>query len=191
MRRICAALAFSIVVCASAGCRSQAPPIVSESPKFSLVADDGKPITSEALRGRLWLASFLYTSCPGPCPRLVEKLKGVRRDIEPSRLAFLSFSVDPETDTPEVLRKYKASHGIDEDDRWTFVTGPSEDVLAIVQKGFLTGVQREDPSSPEGGVSHGTRVALVDGDGHVRGFYSTEGEGDDLERLARDVAALD
>jgi protein SCO1/2 len=172
------------------GCRTAAPPVVAEAPSFALVADDGSAFASDRLRGHAWLASFLYTSCPGPCPRLVEKLKRLRSDIPAERLAFVSFSVDPETDTPEVLRKYKAAHGIDAGDRWTFVTGPVAEVTAIVQRGFLTGLQKEDPASAEGGVSHGTRVALVDADGHVRGFYSTEDDAD-FQRLKRDVSALD
>ena len=185
-------LPIAAVLAVSGGCHlfSSPPPVVSEAPAFVLIADDGKPIDSASLRGRPWLASFLYTSCPGPCPRLVEKLQGVRKAIPPERLKLVSFSVDPETDTPEILRKYKAAHGIDAKDDWTFVTGPSADVLAIIQKGFLTGVQREDPSGAEGGVSHGTRVALVDRDGHVRGFYSTEEDGD-LARLEHDVGTLD
>jgi protein SCO1/2 len=180
----------TVVACAGCHLFSSPPPVVSEAPAFVLVADDGKPIDSASLRGRAWLASFLYTSCPGPCPRLVEKLQGVRRAIPPERLKLVSFSVDPETDTPEVLRKYKAAHGIEAKDDWTFVTGPSSEVLEIIQKGFLTGVQREDQPGAEGGVSHGTRVALVDRDGHVRGFYSTEQDGD-LERLEHDVGTLD
>ena len=191
--RLAAPLAWlAVLALVSAGCKAAPLPILAEAPKFDLVADDGRPFVSDSLRGRVWLASFLYTSCPGPCPRLVEKLKRVRKEIPPAEIAFVSFSVDPDTDTPEVLRKYKAAHGIGADDAWTFVTGPAGDVIALVQKGFLTGVQRENAASPdEGSVSHGTRVALIDRDGHVRGFYSTEGENDDLERLVRDARSLD
>jgi protein SCO1/2 len=192
MRRSAAAV-LALVLAASAGaCRwfASPPPVLAESPAFHLVADDGRPIDSASLRGKPWLASFLYTSCPGPCPRLVEKLKGVRRQIAPDRLAFVSFTVDPETDTPDVLRKYKEAHHIGAGDDWTFVTGGAADMLAIIQKGFLTGVQREESATAEGGVSHGTRVALVDRDGHVRGFYSTETDGE-LEKLERDVRALE
>jgi len=164
-------------------------PVLGEVAVFQLVSDDGGPFDSTTLAGRAWLASFLYTSCPGPCPRLVERLKRVRKEVPPASLAFVSISVDPEKDTPEVLRKYKSEHGIGSTDAWTFVTGPGAQVLALVQRGFLTGVERTDSNTAEGAVSHGTRVALVDGQARIRGFYSTDSD-DDLARLAGDAAGL-
>jgi protein SCO1 len=165
-------------------------PVLAEAPPFRLVADDGRELTSDSLRGRPWLASFLYTSCPGPCPRLVGRLKTVRARVPAPELAFVSFSVDPAHDTPPVLAEYKAKHGIAADADWTFVTGPSEEVLALVQRGFLTGVGAGEAGGDQGAVSHGTRVALVDGEQHIRGFYSTESD-EDLDRLVRDAKSVD
>jgi protein SCO1 len=165
-------------------------PVLAEAPAFRLLSDDGREFSSESLRGRAWLASFLYTSCPGPCPRLVERLKTVRSRVPATDVAFVSFSVDPEHDTPPVLAEYKAKHGISPGDQWTFVTGPSEDVLALVQRGFLTGVGAGEAGGEEGAVSHGTRVALVDAQQKIRGFYSTESD-EDLERLVRDARAVE
>lgn len=165
------------------------PPVLGDAPVFALVGDDGRPFDSKSLDGKPWLASFLFTSCPGPCPKLVEKMKALRLRIPAAELAFVSFSVDPGTDTPEVLAAYKRKHGIADTDAWTFVTGPSDDVLGLVQHGFLTGVERSD-SSEDGGITHGLRVALVDGGRHIRGFYATDRD-DDVERLLGDVSSLD
>jgi protein SCO1/2 len=166
------------------------PPVLGETPSFRLVSDQGKPFDSASLDGHAWLASFLFTSCPGPCPRLVERLKTLRREIPAASLAFVSFTVDPVVDTPAVLAAYKLKHTIGDADAWTFVTGPESDVLALVQRGFLTGVERGDPSGPDGAVTHGVRVALVDGEHRIRGFYATDDDAE-LERLKRDVSALD
>lgn len=165
------------------------PPILGQVPEFHLVADDGRPFDSSSLAGRPWLASFLYTSCPGPCPRLVERLKSVRHDVAADRLSFVSFSVDPQADTPAVLAAYKAKHGIGAADSWTFLTGDPAVVMPLVEKGFLVGVDSGDASSSEGAVSHGTRVALVDGQRRIRGFYATDRD-EDLQKLKQDVAAL-
>lgn len=167
-----------------------APPVLGDAPTFSLTSDDGAVFASSALDGRAWLASFLFTSCPGPCPKLVERLKTIRTRIPASRLAFVSFSVDPGTDTPEVLAAYKRKQGIAGGDGWTFVTGDADKVLALVEHGFLTGVERTETAPAAGGITHGTRVALVDGTGHIRGFYSTDRD-EEIDRLERDLASLD
>ena len=166
-----------------------APPVLGQVPAFRLVADDGSSFDSASLDGRPWLASFLFTSCPGPCPRLVERLKSLRRAIPAARMAMVSFTVDPTVDTPAVLAAYKKDRGIGPDAAWTFVTGPAEEVLDLVQHGFLTGVEASKAPEDEGAVIHGVRVALVDGERRIRGFYSTEND-DDLRRLESDVAAL-
>lgn len=186
---VVAALAVAAVA-SVAGCRTAEPlPVLGEVPGFRLVADDGSAFDASKLAGRPWLASFLFTSCPGPCPRLVERLKAVRAEVPAGRLAFVSFSVDPETDTPAVLAEYKRARGIAAGDAWTFVTGPPAEVLTLVKKGFLTGVESSSSPETEGAVIHGTRVALVDAQRRIRGFYSTESD-DDLARLRRDVEAL-
>lgn len=186
-----AALAVAAAI-AVAGCPSRAPepPVLGQVPEFHLVGDDGKPFGSDTLAGRNWLASFLFTSCPGPCPKLVERLKTLRASIPAAELAFVSFSVDPATDTPPVLGTYRKERGVPGDAAWTFVTGPEEDVLALVRRGFLVAVEKNnDPASEEGAVIHGTRVGLIDGERRIRGYYDTESP-EDLERLRKELASL-
>lgn len=171
------------------GCKTAAPPVLGEVPTFQLVSESGEPFDSSSLKGRPWLASFLFTSCPGPCPRLVEKLKSVRSTIPASQLAFVSISVDPENDTPSVLTQYKTARGILEGDGWTFLTGSTETVMNLVRKGFLTGVEKSENPTAEGSVTHGVRVVLVDGERRIRGFYATDRD-EDMSRLRTDVGAL-
>lgn len=165
-----------------------APAVLAEVPVFRLVSDRGEAFGTAQLAGRPWLASFVFTSCPGPCPRLVDKLKTWRRTIPAEHLAMVSISVDPETDTPDVLAAYKRHRGLG-DLEWTFLTGPPETVLALVREGFLTAAEPSSSPDSEGAMIHGVRVALVDAESRIRGFYSTEGE-EDLARLQRDLAAI-
>jgi protein SCO1/2 len=178
---------------AMAGCPSlaPAPPVLGQVPEFELVGDDGKPFGSADLAGRNWLASFLFTSCPGPCPKLVARLQAIREKIPASELAFVSFSVDPLTDTPGVLAQYRKQKGIGADAAWTFVTGPEEKVLELVRRGFLVAVEKSsDPAGEDGAVIHGVRVGLIDGQRRIRGYYNTE-LSEDMDRLERDLAALE
>jgi protein SCO1/2 len=86
------------------------------------------------------MASF-FTSCLSVCPKVTSMMKDVERRLGPRvgrQVHLISFSVDPETDTPERLRAYRARHGID-DDSWTFVTGTPENVdLALRELGFYS-----------------------------------------------------
>jgi protein SCO1/2 len=178
---------------AVSGCPSlaPAPPVLGQVPEFEMVGDDGKPFGSASLAGKPWLASFLFTSCPGPCPKLVERLKALRAGIPASELAFVSFSVDPLTDTPGVLAQYKKQKGIGADAAWTFVTGPEDRMLELVRRGFLVAVEKSnDPAGEDGAVIHGVRVGLIDGQRRIRGYYNTELP-EDLERLERELAALE
>ena len=178
---------------AISGCPSLAPepPVLGQVPAFELVGDDGKPFGSATLDGKNWLASFVFTSCPGPCPKLVERLKTLRAKIPASDLTFVSFSVDPVTDTPAVLAGYRKERGIAPDAAWTFVTGPEDKVLELVRKGFLVAVEKSnDPAGEDGAVIHGVRVGLIDGRRRIRGYYNTEIP-EDLERLEKELAAID
>lgn len=192
---IVAAAALALLISPPAALRRVLPlaeplPVYGTLADFQLVSDDGRPFAASSLDGRIWLASFLYTSCPGPCPVLVERLKSVRRAIPAGRMAIVSFSVDPQTDTPQVLASYKAARGIQDEDAWTFVTGPPKEVLDVVQRGFFTAVEKGDPASADGAVMHTVRVALVDGERQIRGFYATD-SAEELSRLEKDVAMLD
>ena len=145
------------------------------------------PFTARQLDGKVWVASFLYTSCPGPCPVLVETLKrlAARFAAQPD-FRMVSFSVDPDTDTPNVLRAYTQAHGIDTR-RWSFLTGSPDALIATIRKGFYLDASPSaklvgkpglrDAStyvhSLHGPVIHSLRVVLVDRQGRIRGFYDS------------------
>ncbi|HYC57829.1 MAG TPA: SCO family protein [Candidatus Binatia bacterium] len=178
-------------------------PVIAKVPQFALTDQSGSPISNGNLAGRPWVASFIYTTCPGPCPIVVQKLRDLRREIPPADLAIVSFSVDPQTDTPEVLSQYAARHGIDRAGAWFLVTGPHDRMLDLIRKGFLSSVgsaaelvgpeaaadELEAVLEREGAVVHSIRLILVDAEGAIRGVYASD-DAEQLDRLRKDVRTL-
>ena len=137
-------------------------------PSFQLVNQDAQPFGSKQLDGKIWIADFIFTTCRGPCPIISTRMSELQRPLEKSDVHFVSFSVDPETDTPEVLRVY-ADKLRKEPFRWDFLTGPRDTIASISRDGFKLGISEgEEPGS---GPVHSTRFVLVDRRGTIRGYY--------------------
>jgi len=157
------------------------PPVLYAAPDFALTNQDGAPFTKEDLLGRIWVSNFMFTSCPSVCPMLTERMKVIAgRLVLKDDVHLLSFSVDPETDTPEVLSQYAANYGIDHK-QWSFLTGDYKIMQAAIEEGFKISmggpINRKDLNS----VMHGTRFVLGDSEGNIRGYYDVEtDEGIDL-----------
>ncbi len=196
MRKIFAAA--WLVFCLSA-CQRKELPVLGQIPEFKLTAQDAKPFTQEEMKGRVWVADFFFTSCGGACPLMTERMK---KSIQTSLLdmrdekgeppaKILSFSVDPERDTPEVLAQYAKDHGA-EPGVWVFLTGPLEEITRTVVQGFkisMGKVPSQVPSQDEiWEVVHGEQFLLIDRQGRIRGYYSSEGSA--LRRLLTDLKSL-
>jgi protein SCO1/2 len=148
-------------------------------PDFSLTNQRGKTVTASLLRGRVVIANFIFTSCPDVCPLLTEQLAAIRKQLpERAALTLVSFSVDPEHDTPERLQQFAAAHGADREN-WWFVTGPLDQVKAIVTGGFKQAMDIEPgaPGKPRN-VLHGTHFVLIDTNGQIRGFFRSDAQGE-------------
>ena len=165
-------------------------PDLRQAPRFALVDQSGRARSSQELEGRVWIASFLFTSCPGSCPRIAHELNGVRERLHGRAVTFVTFSVDPVHDTPAVLAGFARSLGADAD-AWWFLTGPPDSLRRVVGEGFGLALADAAPGTPgaHGAILHSTRVALVDRAGHVRGYYSGD-EAASLRILAHDAADL-
>jgi len=152
------------------------PPVLSELPAYSLVDADGNPFGSENLRGQVYIASFFFTSCRSICPAIMHGVFRLQdgfaqRGIGGIRL--VSISVDPGHDTPEVLKEYGKTLGVDPA-RWTLLTGDPEAVRKLVVDGFKTPLDKPPPGGAEPmDIAHTGKLVLVDGTGHVRGYYDT------------------
>jgi protein SCO1/2 len=160
-------------------------------PAFSLTDQAGKPFGSAQLAGKPWVANFVFTRCPSVCPLLTAKFKSLQGKLaDVPDAAFVSFSVDPEHDTPEVLAAYAQKYDAD-GARWHFLTGPLDAIEKTVVAGFKIHIgekkaSESDPSLIE--IMHGEHFVLVDGSGAIRGYYRAETA--ELTQLADDLRAL-
>ena len=157
-------------------------PIIGKIPAFDLVDQNSKQFTLKNLEGNVWLADFIFTTCSGPCPIMTERMGMVQHDLlETEKLKFVSFTVNPDYDTPEVLKKYAQRFDADVGS-WSFVTGKYEQIQELIVEGFKMGDVEEI-------VFHSTRFALVDHEGNLRGYYSGT-EPAEHEILTRDIQSL-
>lgn len=167
-----------------------APPVLGTVPPFVLTDEGGRRFGSDDLAGRAWVASFVFTRCPTVCPRITARMARIQeraRSLAPA-LHLVSFSVDPEFDTPRRLAEYARGHGASPR-MWTFLTGPTGEVRATVERGLRVSMGGpEVPASPEE-LSHGTHLVLVDGAGRIRGYYDPEAP-DVVDRVVRDAARV-
>jgi protein SCO1/2 len=154
------------------------PPVLSELPAFSLVDSAGKPFGSEALRGRVWIASFFFTHCPSVCPLLMTRVGELERRFRENGIddvTLVSITVDPARDTPEVLRAAEPKYGVDPA-RWKLLTGTLADVHSLCVNGFK--VPGFDGSGMvDGDIPHTTKLVLVDPQLRIRGYYDSSPEG--------------
>lgn len=155
-------------------------------PEFILVNQDGQNFGSAQLRGKIWIADFIYTTCPGPCPMLSSRMSELQKPLEKTDVHLVSFSVDPAKDTPQVLRGYAEKlHA--EPGRWDFLTGPQSTIYNLSRNGFKLAVS--DGSEDKGIPVHSTRMILVDRHGAIRGYYDAT-EADAVTKLVADTTHL-
>jgi protein SCO1/2 len=140
------------------------------APAFRLTSQLGQPYDSASLKDKVWVASFVYTTCKESCPMLGAQMKRLSSGMPDSPdFRMLSFSVDPEKDTPQVLAKYAKDLGV-EDPRWSFLTGAKKQIADLVVKGFkLAAVHEKSGSAAD--VLHSSKLVLVDKQGHIRGYF--------------------
>ena len=146
-------------------------PRLGAAPSFTLVSEQGKTVTRADYEGTVWIADFVFTRCGGSCPILSARMAALaQRTAGVPALRFVSFGVDPEHDTPEVLSEYGQKLGADPA-RWTFLRGERPVIRALIKDGFKLAIEDGVPDSVEP-ILHSTRFVLVDGEGTIRG-YST------------------
>lgn len=177
------------------GAQSLTPlPIISTVPAFELTDQTAEPYGTRQLRGKPWIASFVYSTCPGPCPLVVQRLGDIKQRLSNDpRMMIVSITVDPEGDTPEVLKVYGKTHAIDPS-RWRLLTGPYNQVLSLVQEGFYLPIAENEGADPKlieemGPITHSTKLVLIDAELQIRGYYDSD-DANDLKRLTADTKRL-
>ncbi len=195
--RLALALAGTVVLAAVLALawvlRPPAPKLMEAGavPAFHLTDQDGKSLGLEDLKGKVWVASFIYTRCRTSCPVVTADMARLARALRGQKdLRLVSVSVDPTHDTPAVLKAYAKDMGA-VDPRWSFLTGKPRAVYDLVQGGFHLSAGGPQMLKNKGAVPlmHSTKLALVDRRGHIRGYfdtgYGTKGGVRDAERAAR------
>lgn len=158
---------------------------IAPAPEFQMTAQDGRPVSSSDLKGKVWVANFIFTRCPGPCPVMTSRMAELNMALgaKAKDVQLVTFTVDPEYDTPKVLQEYGARAGA-EPGKWKFLTGPKDQVDLTVTKGFLQALA----PGPDGPI-HSTRFVLVDRDGWMRSFR----DGNDpevVQKLLTDIGEI-
>lgn len=178
-----AAAAIGLAALGLAGCAARVSlPTYSTVPAFTLTDQSGAKFESlPELKGRVWVADFMFTNCPGPCPRMSHQMKQVQDALAGTDARMISLSIDPKRDTPAVLadyaRYYSAKPGV-----WFFLTGEVATLQLLDHDVFKLG-------DIDGSLDHSTRFVLVDRDMRVRGYYLTEDQ-DAIPRVIADAKSL-
>ncbi len=153
------------------------------APNFSLTDQQGRTVSTSDLKGHPWIADFIFTECASACPLMSQRLSTLQARI-PADVKFVSFTVDPEHDTPAKLLDYAKQYGAD-NDRWRFLTGDKDKVMEAIH-GMKVSVV---PAAPGNQIEHDIHYLLMDGDGRLRGVYDSRLP-DQIEALVKDAAAL-
>ena len=152
-------------------------------PDFSLTNQQGEPLGLSDMGGKIWVADFIFTSCPTICPAMTQEMARLQSEFVADPVYFVSFSVDPERDTPKVLARYATAYGAD-NRRWHFLTGDKTHIYQLAEQGFFL------DAGPKGGeILHSPRFVLVTPEGNIHNYYNSRSKSAML-RLRRDIKAF-
>jgi protein SCO1 len=160
-------------------------PTIGPAPDFILVSQDRRQVSLRDFRGKVVAVAFIFASCTDVCPMLTDNMARVKDKLGPTfgpQIAFVSITVDPERDTPEVLKEYAENFGADLKG-WSFLTG---DPAVVREVGRKYGVIARKTAN--GDVDHTLLTSLVDLNGNLRVQYI--GAGFDLEEFRSDLLGL-
>ena len=152
-------------------------------PDFSLTNQQGESLGLSDMAGKIWIADFIFTNCPTICPAMTQEMARLQSEFVADPVYFVSFSVDPERDTADILSRYAKAYGAD-DRRWHFLTGDKAHIYQLAEQGFsLTAGHKGNE------ILHSPRFVLVRADGNIHGHYNSQSKPAML-RLRRDAKTL-
>ena len=160
-------------------------PVIGPAPAFTLTSQDGAAVSLASFRGKVVALTFIYTECPDICPLLTQKMAQVQDELGADfgkKIAFVSITLDPAHDTPEVLKDYAQFWGA-KPEGWMFLTGEPEALRDVTRRYGVFFLKKED-----GSVEHSQLTTLVDADGQIRVQYL--GARFDPEEFRRDLMSL-
>lgn len=152
-------------------------------PDFSLTNQQGASLARSDMAGKIWVADFIFTSCPTICPAMTQEMARLQSEFVADPIYFVSFSVDPERDTVEVLSRYATAYGAD-DRRWHFLTGDKANIYQLAEQGFSLAAGHKGSE-----ILHSPRFILVKRDGNIHDYYDSRSK-PAMTRLRQDIKTL-
>lgn len=152
-------------------------------PEFSLINQQGHKLTLSDLKGKVWVADFIFTNCPTICPKMTQEMANLQSEFNSQEINFVSFTVDPDRDTTDVLLQYANRYGAEEN-RWHFLTGNKEQIYQLANKGFKLAAAYH-----EGMLPHSRKFVLVTPDAEIYGYYDSH-QKSAMKRLRKDADTL-
>ena len=170
-----ACLIFAFPACKPSPTNSPANPANDLSfpiGEFSLTERNGTTVTNADLRGKVWIASFVFTRCTGPCKPVTATMARLQSELaDRADVRFVTFTVDPSHDNASELRSFASFFRADAK-RWLFLTGEEKEIHRLMRDSFKPATARNEKAKDPGeGFDHSTRLVVVDRDGNVRGFF--------------------
>ena len=144
---------------------------------FSLTNQNGKTVTEQDYNNKIYVADFFFTTCPSICPKMTENMGQLQNEfLEDSQIKFISFSVTPQIDSVQQLKKYAIEKGVN-DSKWNLVTGNKKEIYSLARKSYLA--VKDDGDGGRFDMIHTENFILVDPEKRIRGFY----DGTDIEAM--------
>jgi protein SCO1/2 len=178
---------LAMIVLALAGCQHKSDlPKLFPVPSVNLVTNHGKPLNLDQLKGYVTVYDFIFTNCSGTCPLMSSSMKALTGKVDPKLpVRFVSISVDPARDTPEVLRRY--ADRLRADDRWVFATGSRDDIVKLSVDGFKLAAGAGLPGAEA--LLHSSKFVIADKSGVIREYYGVTSP-DAVDHVAKSVNDL-
>ena len=157
-------------------------PVIGGIPDFEFIDSEGRDVGLSSLKGKVWVADFIFTTCTMACPIMTGNMNIIHKKYKKNDdIRLVSISVYPEYDTPEVLKKYASQYEANTD-TWHFLTGNESTVKEVIKDGFKIG-DYEDI------IFHSEKFALVDRNGMIRAYYNGM-KSEEMKKLKKDINNL-
>lgn len=156
-------------------------------PAFTFINQSGATLDQSFVKNKIWVANFFFTSCPSICPQIMHNLATIQSVFsKDGQVRIISFTVDPERDSPGKLNNYAQHYGINAS-RWQLATGEKKDLYRFARSGLFVVATDGDGGADD--FIHSDNLVLIDKDGHIRGYYDGTSKSD-VKKLIADIKIL-